>query len=97
MAKAKTHTSNALEILDRRIGNNPKLRAMIDQERLNGQVAQMVYDARKKARLTQQQLAELISTKQSVIAQLENADYSGHSLNMVQRITTALGGMTPSR
>lgn len=88
---AKTHTSNALEILDRRIGDDPELRAMIDQEKLHGQVAQMIYDARTKAGLTQQQLADLISTTQSVIARLENADYSGHSLKMLQRIATALG------
>lgn len=90
MAKAKTHTSNALEILDRRIGDDPELRVMIDQEKFNGQVAQMIYDARKKAGLTQQQLADLILTTQSVIARLENADYSGHPLKMFQRIATAL-------
>ena len=93
MAKAKTHTSNAVKILDQRDGDDPELRAMVAREKLNGQVAQMIYDARTKARLTQQQLAELISpkTKQSVIARLENADYTGHSLTMLQRIATALG------
>ncbi len=91
MAKAKTHTSNALEILARRDGDDAELRAMVAQEKLNGQVAQMIYDARTKAELTQHQLAERIATKQSVIARLENADYSGHSLKMLQRIATALG------
>ena len=91
MAKAKTYTSDALEILDRRIGDDPAMRAMIAQEQLNGQIAQMIYDARTKAGLTQRQLAERIATKQSVIARLENADYSGHSLKMLQRIATALG------
>lgn len=90
MAKVKTYTSNALEILDRRIGDDPEMRAMIVQERLNGRIAQMIYDARTKAGLTQRQLAERIATTQSVIARLENADYSGHSLKMLQRIATAL-------
>ena len=51
----------------------------------------MIYDARHKAGLTQKQLAELVGTKQQVIARLEDADYEGHSLSMLQRIAAALG------
>jgi transcriptional regulator with XRE-family HTH domain len=51
----------------------------------------MIYDARQKAGLTQKQLAELIGTKQQVIARLEDADYEGHSLSMLQRIASGLG------
>ena len=36
------------------------------------------------------QLAKLIGTKQPVIARLEDADYEGHSLSMLQRIAEAL-------
>ena len=46
---------------------------------------------RTRAGLTQTQLAELIDTKQPVIARLEDADYEGHSLSMLQRIAEALG------
>jgi len=35
-------------------------------------------------------LAELVGTTQSVIARLEDADYEGHSLSMLQRIATAV-------
>ena len=45
---------------------------------------------RKKAGLTQQQLAELVGTKGSVISRLEDDDYAGHSLRMLQRISAAL-------
>jgi transcriptional regulator with XRE-family HTH domain len=45
---------------------------------------------RNRAKLTQAQLAELIGTTQSVISRLEDADYEGHSLSMLQRIATAL-------
>ncbi len=51
----------------------------------------MIFDARTRAGLTQTQLAELIDTKQPVIARLEDADYEGHSLSMLQRIAEALG------
>jgi transcriptional regulator with XRE-family HTH domain len=42
------------------------------------------------ARLTQQQLADRIGTKQSVIARLEDAEYEGHSLSRLQKIARAL-------
>ena len=54
-------------------------------------MAQLIYSARKEAGLTQQQLADLIETKQAVIARLEDANYEGHSLSMLQRLGEALG------
>jgi len=53
-------------------------------------IAQMIYDARIQAGLTQEQLAKRVGTKQPVIARLEDADYEGHSLTMLQRIAKAL-------
>ncbi len=84
-------TRNALEILDTITGDDPELRRMIEEETLNSRIAQMIYDVRHEAGLTQAGLAKLINTKQPVIARLEDADYEGHSLSMLQRIATALG------
>jgi len=100
--KATKTTTDAVEILIRRLGDTPELRAQIEEEKLNIRVAQMIYDARQKAGLTQKQLAELVGTRQQVIARLEDADYEGHSLTMLQRIAAALGrqlevAMTPAR
>jgi predicted transcriptional regulator len=50
----------------------------------------MIYDARTKAGLSQSELAVLIGSKQPVIARLEDGDYKGHSLTMLQRIAAAL-------
>jgi ribosome-binding protein aMBF1 (putative translation factor) len=91
MARQKQKITDAAEILIQRIGDTPELRERIAEEKLNIRVAQMIYDAREKAGLTQKQLAEMIGTKQQVIARLEDADYDGHSLSMLQRIATALG------
>lgn len=83
-------TTNAIEILNKLTGADPKVRATIAQFHLDFEVAQMIYDARTRAGLSQAALAELIGTKQSVIARLEDADYRGHSLTMLQRIASAL-------
>jgi ribosome-binding protein aMBF1 (putative translation factor) len=83
-------TKDALKIIDSITGDDPELKAMIEEEAINGRVAHMIYEARTRAGLTQQQLAALVGTKQSVIARLEDADYDGHSLTMLQRIATAL-------
>ena len=83
-------TSDAVKILDRMIGDNAELRQQADEALANAEVAQLIYEARTKSKLTQKQLAELVGTTQSVIARLEDADYEGHSLSMLQRIASAL-------
>jgi ribosome-binding protein aMBF1 (putative translation factor) len=84
-------TKDALRILEGVTGGDSSVRLGVADARANLEVAQMIYDARTKAGLTQRGLAELIDTKQSVIARLEDADYEGHSLSMLQRIGEALG------
>lgn len=83
-------TKDALKIIDRMVGHDKGLRDLIAEETINVRVARMIYDARNKAGLTQKELAKLVRTTQSVIARLEAADYDGHSLNMLNRIATAL-------
>ena len=78
-------TSDAVEILDRMMAGDTALRQEADEALVNAEVAQLIYDARTKSKLTQKQLAELVGTTQSVIARLEDADYEGHSLSMLQR------------
>jgi len=56
---------------------------------VNAEAAQIIYDLREEAELTQKELADLIGTTQSVISRLEDADYDGHSLSMLIRIATA--------
>ncbi|HJQ81381.1 MAG TPA: helix-turn-helix transcriptional regulator [Lacipirellulaceae bacterium] len=102
MAKKKKYITDAFEIAVQQFGDTPELRARIEQHQFNMRIAQLIYDSRQKAGLTQKQLAELIGTKQQVIARLEDADYEGHSLTMLQRIAAALGrrlevSMTPIR
>jgi ribosome-binding protein aMBF1 (putative translation factor) len=84
-------TKDALKILDRITGKSAEVRKNIANARINFEVAQMIYDARTKAGLSQRELAERVGSRQSVIARLEDAYYRGHSLSMLQRIGIALG------
>jgi transcriptional regulator with XRE-family HTH domain len=85
-------TNDAVKINKHRyIKGDPDRQELMREISLNAEVAQLIYTARKEAGLTQQQLADLIQTKQLVIARLEDNDYEGHSLTMLQRISEALG------
>ena len=75
---------------DRYIGDDPKQQAAFQEELANADLAQKIYDLRTKAGLSQRALAKLVGTTASVICQLENADYEGHSLSMLRRIAAAL-------
>ena len=83
-------TNDALKIIERINRTDLELQEMVAEAVINAHVAQLIYEARTKTGLTQQQLADLIGTKQPVIARLEDADYEGHSLSMLQRIAHAL-------
>ena len=89
--RAKKATSAAIEILHRRyVGDDPARKAALETARLHAEVARTIYGLRTGAGLTQQELAKLIGTTQSVISRLEDEEYGGHSLEMLQRIATAL-------
>jgi ribosome-binding protein aMBF1 (putative translation factor) len=54
-------------------------------------LAMLVREMREDAGLTQTELAKKVGSTQSVIARLENAEYTGHSLTMLERIATVCG------
>ena len=91
MRKRHRTTSDGLAILDGRHfeGRPARLRALADAK-LNAEIAQEIYALRTQAGLTQKQLAHLVGTTDSVISRLEDADYAGHSIKMLQRISAAL-------
>ena len=90
MRKGK-ETSDGVKILHRRyIGDDPERKASLQQERDNAEVARTIYELRKDAGLSQKELAHMVGTTQSVISRLEDDDYDGHSLKMLNRIAKAL-------
>src|SRR6266508_1257114 len=91
MASKRKPTTDAVEILHRRYyeGHQERL-AALEEERANAEIARKIYTLRTKAGLTQRQLAKRVGTSASAICRLEDGDYEGHSLAMLQRIAAAL-------
>lgn len=84
-------TTDAVEILHRRyFAGKPEMLAMLEEARANDEIARKIYDLRVRAGLTQRQLAKRVGTTAAVINQLEEADYEGHALAMLNRIAAAL-------
>ena len=83
-------TNSATEILKRTSGIDPASDSESLQIADDYRVAQMIYDARKAAGLTQAQLAKAVGTTQSTISDLEDAEYEGYSLTMLRRVAQAL-------
>ncbi len=86
----KPATTDAIQILDSMVGEDPTVQKLVADARLNARVAQRLYALRTEAGLSQGELARKVGTTQSVISRLEDADYEGHSLTMLQRIAAAL-------
>ena len=85
-------TTDAVRILHGRYIQGDKAReASLERERENLRIAGQIYTLRTAAGLSQKDLAARVGTTQSVISRLEDADYDGHSLNMLARIAHALG------
>lgn len=77
------------QLTDRFVGGDSGRQAMLDEEIVNVEAAQLVYDLRKRAGLSQRELAKKVGTTASVICRMEQADYEG-SLPMLRRIAGAL-------
>ena len=93
MPKKKTSRARSKSLqraYDHYIGDDPELQAVYEETLANSEVARKIYDLRTAAGLSQRALAKLVGTTASVICQLEDADYQGHSLSMLRRIAAAL-------
>jgi len=89
--KKRRPTTDAVEILHRRYyEGKPERLIGLETARANDHVARKIAALRTHAGLSQRQLAQLVGTTASVICRLEDADYAGHSLVMLNRIAAAL-------
>jgi ribosome-binding protein aMBF1 (putative translation factor) len=70
---------------------SPRYRAAYQRTIQQIDLALLVREMRDEAGWTQTELAKRVGTTQSVIARLEDAEYAGHSLSMLERIAMACG------
>ena len=87
---AKKKARNLADVIRAKLDADPELARDVEDESFNAEIAQQVYDLRTEAKLTQKQLADLVGTQRSVISRIEDADYDGQSLTMLNRIARAL-------
>jgi ribosome-binding protein aMBF1 (putative translation factor) len=79
------------EIIEQRSRKSAAYRKMFAHTLQQIDLALLVREMREDAELTQSELAKKVGTTQSVIARLEDAEYTGHSLAMLERIAAACG------
>lgn len=79
------------EIVARRAQKSATYRKTFSRTLHQIDLALLVREMREGADLTQAELAKKVGTTQSVIARLEDAEYTGHSLTMLERVALACG------
>ncbi|HME06145.1 MAG TPA: helix-turn-helix transcriptional regulator [Bryobacteraceae bacterium] len=79
------------EIVEARARKSASYRKAFDRTLHQIDLALLIREMRGAAGLTQASLARKVGSTQSVIARLEDAEYTGHSLAMLERIAAACG------
>jgi len=80
-----------IEIVEKRAGKSATSRKTFERTLHQIDLALLVREMRAGAGLTQAELARKVGTTQSVIARLEDAEYAGHSLTILERIAAVCG------
>jgi len=77
------------EFKKKRFTEDTELKKEYDKLELEYRIISQIIDLRKKKKITQKQLAELVNTKQPSIARLESGDYNP-SLDFLKKIAEVL-------
>jgi DNA-binding XRE family transcriptional regulator len=92
MATQRRSTRDGIEILHRRFyEGRPERQPELEEARATAAIAQRVFALRERAGLSRRDLARLVGASSTVIRRLEEDDYEGESLDLLQRIAHALG------
>lgn len=86
----KTQKDDLDRMIEKVLKDKPHLKEGLEQADQAWDIAFQIRDLRQKARLTQKQLAQLVGTKQSNIARIENADYTRYTLTTLEKVAKAL-------
>lgn len=89
--QVKQRSTSAREILHRRVyQGKPDRQDELDRTRREMALGMKIRRIREEAGLTQQELAAMIGTQPSAISRIEDADYDGHSVPLLERVAEAL-------
>lgn len=76
--------------IEKVLKRDPSLAEGLEKAGQAWDIAFQIYDLRKRAGLTQTQLAKLVHTSQPNIARIESADYTGYTYQTLEKVTKAL-------
>jgi ribosome-binding protein aMBF1 (putative translation factor) len=86
----KRQKDDLARLTEKLLEQDPSLQEEFVRAEQAWDIAFQIRDLREQAGLTQKQLAELVGTKQSNIARIEDADYTGYTLKTLEKVTKAL-------
>lgn len=83
--------NDADAVFDRLFGDTEGWDARVAAATNSILLAEQIYALRERHGLSQRALAKLINSSQSAIARMEDAQYTGHSISVLNRIAAAVG------
>lgn len=86
----KRKKDDLAKLTEKLLIKDPSLKEEFDRASQAWDISFQIQDLRKKAGLTQTELAKLTGTKQANIARIENAEYNGYTLKTLEKVTKAL-------
>lgn len=84
-------------LTEKLVKQNPSLKEEFKKSDMALDVARQIYDLRKKAGLTQKQLADRMGTSQPHVARIESADYRSYSRKSLEKVAKVLNARVEVR
>jgi DNA-binding XRE family transcriptional regulator len=85
-----TNIPSVNDIIKSLMGDDQEIQDYLTEMSLNSKIGELIYEARIKANLTQEELGELIGVSGEIIDDLELANYEDNALLMLQKIANVL-------
>ena len=79
-------TDDAIALINNLIAQDPQIQEMIEESYINAEIGQLIYDTRIKEQLTAKELADRVGVQESVILDLEEGDYEGNALIILEKV-----------
>lgn len=79
-------TDDAIAMINNLIAQDSQMQEMIEESYINAEIGQLIYDTRIKEQVTAKELADRIGIQESVILDLEEGDYEGNALIILEKV-----------